>query len=152
MKIIEFLKDKLTISILEILTVIILVGILFFSFLYSRLNSENNRSFTNITYARSEKNPETYFDAVFLAYDSANKSIQIEITKDGFTRRQDQVLSSKVKISFVSYDSKTLKVFSKKDIKPTDLKSGESLRLFVTKATTDFDLSGLTRIEVLEGK
>ena len=152
MKIIEFLKDKLTISILEILGVILLVGVLFFSLLYSRLNSENKRSLTNTTYARSEKNPETYFDAVLVSYNSAKKSIQIEITKDGFTRRQDQVLSSKVKISFVSYDSKTLKILSKKDIKPTDLKGGESIRLFVIKATTDFDLSRLTRIEVLEGK
>mgnify|MGYP001600527298 FL=1 len=152
MKILEFLKDKLTISILEILTVIILVGVLFFSFLYSRLNSENSRSLTNITYARSEKNPETYFDAVLLGYNPAKNSIQIEVTKDGFTRRQDQTLSSKVKISFVSYDSKTLKVLSKKDIKPTDLKSGDSVRLFITKSTTDFDLSGLNRIEVLEGK
>lgn len=152
MKILEFLKDKLTISILEILVAVTLIGVLFFSFLYARLSTENKSPLKNITYARSEKNPETYFDVVLLSYNPAKNSIQIEVTKDGFTRRQDQVLSSNVKISFVSYDSKTLKVLSKKDLKPADLKTGESIRLFVTKANTEFDLSGLTRIEVLEGK
>lgn len=66
MKIIGFLKDKLTISILEILTVIILVGILFFSFLYSRLTEEgfketpNKSTQSKQATTSAKKNPNTF--------------------------------------------------------------------------------------------
>lgn len=152
MKIVKFFKIKLSIISFEALIIIVFAAILG-SILFQKFKDEGIiGSKSPTTYARTEKDPTKYFDAVLISYDPSKKLAQFEVTKEGFTRRLEQVLGSEVKINKVTYDSRTLKVSAKENIKTSDLRSGESVRLFVSTANSEFNLKGLREIEVLDGR
>lgn len=153
-------KQILQLGLIAVALVAVLVGFLVYNSHFSNFSKQTgvvgtegpSKNPSPKSYVLKEKDQSTFFDAVLVGFDSAISTLNLEVAKNGYSTRLTYNLTSQIKLSEVVYETKTLRIISKKTVDSGKLKEGQSLRLFAKGAGNNFDLSNLTEIEILEGR